>query len=58
MIPGHVLTVIKQSNMQLSSNSPVIVSEGIEQIADGDGHQGEHEHPRPRRRAHCKPNTV
>lgn len=35
------------------SISPVAVNEGVEEIADGNGHQGEHEHPRPCRRAHC-----
>lgn len=37
------------------SISPVAVNERVEEIADGNGHQGEHEHPRPCRRTHCGP---
>lgn len=43
----------KMLNEKANSHSPVAVNEGIKQIADGDGHQGEHKHPRPCRRAHC-----
>lgn len=46
-----LLGLLRQSNT--NAHSPVAVNEGVEQVADGDGHQGEHEHPRPRRRAHC-----
>ena len=40
-------------NQKSNSYSPVAVNERIKQIADGDGHQGEHEHSRACRRAHC-----